>query len=149
MAENPEWVKDIFSACLDMSIALWAMMCNEGYRFDCLFRYDDMGCKGAPFFSPQMYRGLLQPFHKKAVDWTHNKGIPAHLHFCGNIMRLMPDVVATGIDALNPIEIKASIDVLGLKRDYGKTRSCTAASTRSSGTGTTKFWMKSTKRSRR
>lgn len=120
MAENPEWVKDIFSTCLDMSIALCDMMWDEGYRFDCLFWYDDMGYKGTPFFSPQMYRDLLQPYHKKAVEWAHSKGIPAHLHSCGNIMRLIPDVIVTGIDGLNPIEIKAGMDVLGLKRDYGK-----------------------------
>ncbi|HOU10425.1 MAG TPA: hypothetical protein PL044_07575 [Clostridiales bacterium] len=97
MTENPEWVKDIFSACLDMSIALCDMIWNEGYHFDCLFRYNDMGCKGAPLFSPQMYRGLLQPFHKMAVDWARNKGIPAHLHSRGNIMRLTPDVIAPPI----------------------------------------------------
>lgn len=35
-------------------------------------------------------------------------------------MPLMPDVVATGIDALNPIEIKAGMDIKKLKDDYGK-----------------------------
>jgi uroporphyrinogen decarboxylase len=34
-------------------------------------------------------------------------------------MTLLPDVVATGIDALNPIEVKAGMDVLRIKREYG------------------------------
>jgi uroporphyrinogen decarboxylase len=35
-------------------------------------------------------------------------------------MPLIPDIVETGIDALNPLEIKAGMDIKALKRDYGK-----------------------------
>ncbi|MCL2885147.1 MAG: hypothetical protein FWF49_06655, partial [Oscillospiraceae bacterium] len=87
--------------------------------FDEIFWPDDMGYKGTPFFSNTMYRELLQPFQKKAVDWAHAKGIKAHLHSCGDIMPLLPDILATGIDALNPLEVKAGMDVLGIKREYG------------------------------
>ena len=84
-----------------------------------MFWYDDMGNKGTTFFSPQMYRELLQPYHKKAVDWAHNRGIVAQLHSCGNIMTLVPDILATGVDALNPLEVKAGVDALKIKKQYG------------------------------
>ena len=34
-------------------------------------------------------------------------------------MPLIPDVLATGVDCLNPLEVKAGMDSLALKREYG------------------------------
>ena len=119
MLENPEWVKDMFDTYLDRNITLFNMLWDEGYKFDSILFYDDMGYKGKTFFSNKVYAELLQPAHKRAVDWAHNHGIFAELHSCGNIMMRIPQLMDIGIDALNPIEIKAGMDLLGLKRDYG------------------------------
>jgi uroporphyrinogen decarboxylase len=81
--------------------------------------YDDLGYKGTTFFSPELYRKLVQPFHKRAVEWAHRKGIYARLHSCGDVRTLLPDIVATGVDALNPLEVKAGMDALQTKREYG------------------------------
>lgn len=119
MLEEPEWVTDMFNTYLDSCIALFDMIWDAGYRFDEIYWPDDMGYKGTPFFSNEMYRELLKPVHTRAVQWAHAKGIPAHLHSCGDIMPLIPDIVETGIDALNPLEVKAGMDSLKLKREYG------------------------------
>jgi uroporphyrinogen decarboxylase len=119
LVEQPEWVKDMFKTYLDASIALFDMIWDEGYHFDSVFWYDDMGYKGSLFFSNEIYSELLQPFHKKAIDWAHDRGIKAHLHSCGDIMRRVPQLVEIGLDCLNPIEIKAGMDIKALKRDYG------------------------------
>ena len=119
MIEEPEWVEDMFDTYLDRSIQHFNMIWDAGYRFDSIFWYDDMGYKNTPFFSNEMYRSLLQKYHKKAVAWPHDHGIYARLHSCGDIMPLLPDIMDTGIDALNPIEIKAGMDVFKIKQDYG------------------------------
>jgi uroporphyrinogen decarboxylase len=119
MVEEPEWVQDMFNHYLDMCIAHFDMIWDAGYRFDSIFWPDDMGYKNTTFFSTRMYRELLKPVHKRAADWAHAKGIKAHLHSCGYILPHLPDVIDAGIDALNPIERKAGMDVLKLKQDYG------------------------------
>ena len=119
MIEEPEWVEDMFDTYLDRSIQHFNMIWDAGYRFDSIFWYDDMGYKNTPFFSNEMYRSLLQKYHKKAVAWAHDHGIYARLHSCGDIMPLLPDIMDTGIDALTPIEIKAGMDVFKIKQDYG------------------------------
>jgi uroporphyrinogen decarboxylase len=119
MAEEPELVEDIFDTYLKNTMALYNRLWDAGYHFDEMFWYDDMGYKGTTFFSPAMYRNLLQPYHKKAVDWAHDHGIVAQLHSCGNVMTLVPDILATGVDALNPLEVKAGMDPLQLKKEYG------------------------------
>jgi uroporphyrinogen decarboxylase len=119
MVEDPEWIKDMIGTYLESNIAYFDMIWDAGYHVDAITWPDDMGYKGATFFSNQMYADILQPFHKKAIDWAHNHGIWAHLHSCGNIMARIPQLVEIGLDALNPIEIKAGMDLKALKRDYG------------------------------
>ncbi len=117
---EPDWVKDVFNTYLDSCIALFEQIYNKGYRFDSVKWPDDMGYKDTTFFSPDLYRELLQPIQKRAVEWAHNHGAYAHLHSCGNIMSLLPDITATGIDALNPLEVKAGMDCKVIKETYGK-----------------------------
>ena len=119
MYEEPEWVRDMFETYLDMCIAHFEKIWNAGYRFDCISWPDDMGYKGTTFFSNEMYREILKPVHKRAIDWAHSKGIYAHLHSCGNIMTRVDDLIDIGIDALNPLEVKAGMDPEKLKREHG------------------------------
>lgn len=119
LLDEPEWAMDIFDTYLKTSLALCQKILDAGYKFDGIFWYDDMGYKGTPFFSAQTYRELLQPFHKKAVDWAHERGMVAELHSCGFIEPLLPDIVETGVDMLNPLEVKAGMDPQKLKTLYG------------------------------
>ena len=119
MHEEPEWVQDMFETYLNSCIALQQRIWDAGYRFDCINWPDDMGYKNTTFFSNDMYRRLLKPSHRRAVDWAHAKGIYAHLHSCGDIMTRVPDLIDIGIDALNPLEVKAGMDPAKLKREYG------------------------------
>ena len=119
MLEDPEWFSDMVNTFLDRAIALYDMIWDEGYHFDAIFWYDDMGYKNSLFFSNELYAELLQSAHKKAIDWAHNRGIKARLHSCGYIMPRVPLLIDIGLDALNPIEIKAGMDIKALKKDYG------------------------------
>lgn len=119
LIEEPEWVTDMFETYLDSCITLFDMIWDAGYRFDEIYWPDDMGYKGTTFFSPELYRRLVKPYHKRACDWAHNKGIYARLHSCGDVMSLVDDIIDAGVDALNPLEVKAGMDPVLLKRKYG------------------------------
>lgn len=119
MCEEPEWVMDMFDTYLKLDIACFDAMWDAGYHFDCISWPDDMGYKGTLFFSNKMYRELLKPYHKAACDWAHNHGIYVHLHSCGDIMDRVDDLVEIGVDALNPLEVKAGMKPLELKEKYG------------------------------
>lgn len=119
MVEQPEWCMDMFNHCLDVSLALLDRVWDAGYTFDSIRWPDDMGYKGKQFFSVDMYRELLKPMHKRAIDWAHAKRIKAHLHSCGNINPMIPELIDLGLDALNPLEVKAGMDPIELKKKYG------------------------------
>jgi len=119
MYEEPEWVMDMFDTYLTTSLDLCQRILDAGYEFDGIFWYDDMGYKNTPFFSTDMYRTLLKPYHKKAVDWANERGMTAELHSCGFIEPLLPDLMEVGIGMLNPLEVKAGMDPARLKSLYG------------------------------
>jgi len=119
MLEEPEWVTDMFDTYLNMTISLWDVLWDEGIRTDAIFWYDDMGYKQNQFFSLAKYKELLAPYHKRAIDWAHNHGIYAHLHSCGDIRPIVPVLVDMGLDALNPLEVKAGMDPILLKKQFG------------------------------
>lgn len=119
MADDPELVRDMFEFELDCSLKVLEMIWDEGYTFDAIFWCDDMGYRNGTFFSVPMYRELLRPAQQRAIEWAHARGIVAHLHSCGNINAFVPELVDIGLDGLNPLEVKAGMDPLALKQQYG------------------------------
>ncbi|MBN1809362.1 MAG: hypothetical protein JW909_09870 [Planctomycetes bacterium] len=119
LAMQPEWAVDMFNTFLDLDIALFDMIFDEGYELDEITWPDDMGYKLNQFFSLDMYRELLKPVHRRACEWAHERGIRTRLHSCGDIRPFVPELVEIGVDMLNPLEVKAGMDPIALKREYG------------------------------
>jgi uroporphyrinogen decarboxylase len=119
LVENPEWMIDMFNYELDTCIALFEMVWDAGYKFDQIIWWDDMGYKHNQFFSLDMYRRILKPVHKRACDWAHKKGIYVEIHSCGDVNPFVPELIEIGVDMLNPVEVKAGMDPIGLKNKYG------------------------------
>jgi uroporphyrinogen decarboxylase len=119
LADDPSWVRDMCETTCDLALALLDMVWAEGYHFDELVWFDDMAYRNGLFFSKTMWREVMRPYQKRAVEWAHQHGIPAHLHSDGNIAPLLSDLVDLGIDMLDPLETRAGMDPLRVKREYG------------------------------
>jgi len=120
MIDQPEWCLDMFNHFLDVGISLLDQVWDAGYHFDLVHWPDDMGYKYHQFFSLQTYRELLKPVQARAIAWAHAKGVKTHLHSCGNVNPFIPEFIEIGLDALNPLEVKAGMDPIALKRQYGR-----------------------------
>lgn len=119
MVEQPEWIAEMINHMLEVDLALFETVWEAGYQFDMIGWPDDMGYKGHQFFSPTMYRELVEPAHRRAANWAHAKGLKVHLHSCGNIEPFIPDLIDAGIDVLSPLEVKSGLDPVALKAHYG------------------------------
>ena len=69
--------------------------------------------------SPDMYREIIQPYHKRTFDYAKSHDLPIVVHSCGYVAPLVPGLLEAGIDCLQVIEVKAGMDLLKLHRDYG------------------------------
>jgi uroporphyrinogen decarboxylase len=70
-------------------------------------------------FEPDYWRENFKPGVKAIVDLCHQHNLPVIYHGCGNVKRILEDYIETGIDAYNPLEAKAGLDVIELRRQYG------------------------------
>ena len=120
MLDDPEWVRDMFDHGCNLTLALLDMIWKEGYEFDELLWYDDLGYKNGLMISKQLWSDLVKPYQQKTIHWAHAHSIKAHMHSCGRVNDLIPDLVEMGLDCINPMEIKAGMDPLQMKKDFGK-----------------------------
>jgi uroporphyrinogen decarboxylase len=119
MAMDPDWICDMCDVYATASVELLEMaFASEGLP-DGLWVWDDLGFKNRPFMSPAMYREIIFPAHKRLFDFAHAKGLPVILHTDGLIESLVPQLIEAGIDCLQPLEVKAGMDLLKIKRLYG------------------------------
>ncbi|HIE53304.1 MAG TPA: hypothetical protein EYP85_16250 [Armatimonadetes bacterium] len=119
MLDDPKWVKDMFDTAVDLLIAGAEEMMARGFEFDGAFVYDDMGYRNATLFSPAAYRELEFPSQKRMCDFFQSKGMPIILHSCGRVKQFLPMLIEAGFTCLQPLEVKAGMDLVELKRQYG------------------------------
>lgn len=119
MAEDGEWVRQMADLYMTVQIRLLAILFEREGLPDGLWVWDDLGFKGRPFMSPAMYRAQLFPAHKKLFDFAHSCGLPVVLHCDGHVEALIPSLIEAGINCLQPLEVKAGMDLLKLKKRFG------------------------------
>jgi len=120
MALDPEWVTEMADLYATLTVHLLEILFEREGLPDGLWVWDDLGFKHRPFMSPAMYRQMLYPAHKKLFDFAHGRGLPVVLHCDGYVEALVPSLIEAGINCLQPIEIKAGMDLLKLKKRFGE-----------------------------
>jgi uroporphyrinogen decarboxylase len=81
--------------------------------------WGDVAYTRGMFFSPKFWRSVFKPGVKAIVDVCKNNHIPVIYHGCGNVKAIFEDFIDTGIHAYNPLEAKAGLDVVDLRRQFG------------------------------
>jgi hypothetical protein len=81
--------------------------------------WGDVAYKKDLFFSPRYWRKWYKPGLQALVAEAHSHGLPVIYHGCGNVKRIFEDYIEVGVDAYNPLEAKAGLDVVELRREYG------------------------------
>lgn len=86
----------------------------------CALTYGDIACKGRLLHSPAYLRREFYPRLKRVNDAWHAHGVKCLFHSDGDIMEALPDLIAAGIDGLNPIETVAGMDLAEIRKRYGR-----------------------------
>lgn len=81
--------------------------------------WGDVAYKKSTFMSPAYWRQYFKPWVAKMVEAAHEHGLPVIYHGCGNVNAIFEDFIEIGVDAYNPLEAKAGMNVLDLRRRYG------------------------------
>ena len=97
-------------------------MAAAGDHIQIIMVADDLGQQEGPQLSPELYRRVVKPYHKKLYQFI-KRNTDAHLllHTDGSVYDFIPDFIEMGIDILNPVQSSArGMDLDRLKREFGK-----------------------------
>jgi hypothetical protein len=120
IAEEPERLGRQIERICGFALELTkAQIRAAGGRLDGMVVWGDVAYKKGMLFSPDYWRRWFKPGVKAIVDLCHENGLPVIYHGCGNSTRIFEDFIETGIDAYNPLEAKAGMDVIELRRKFG------------------------------
>ena len=119
-ASEPEWIQDMSRRYTDVIIEVFERIFHHGIKPDALWIFEDLAYSNGPLCSPQMYRHLVWPDHKRLCNFAHAHGMKFIFHTDGDINSYMDTFVEAGFDCLQPLEAKARVDIRQLAPKYGK-----------------------------
>jgi hypothetical protein len=118
-----DYVYEVFRRQCEIALANLAKIYEAvGDRVTAVFiTGTDFGTQSGPFISPNSYRKLYQPFHRRVNDWVHqHTPWKTFIHSCGSVLVLLPDIIEAGFDILNPVQCSAAgMDPQTLKDRFG------------------------------
>lgn len=117
-ADAPQLITDYIRANTDRELER-IRATADAQRSPCALTYGDIAYKGRLIHSPDWLRREFFPPLAEINRALHDCGVHCLFHSDGYLMEVIPDLLATGIDGLNPIETCAGMDLRQVKEQYG------------------------------
>ena len=94
---------------------------KAGRSMQIFYMGDDYGTQNDLIISPDLWRRFIKPRLARVYQLAEEYGYLIQLHSCGNIEKIIPDLIELGVVVLNPVQPAAQeMDIKELKRKYGK-----------------------------
>ena len=122
--EDPEWCADMFATYTNLLLAVLQRSLDHGMKPDGLFLVEDMGFKTSLLISPKTWDALLRPCYERINALLRRHGIRFLMHTDGRMWDLLPRLIEVGVEALNPFECAAGMDIAELRRRYPRQLTC-------------------------
>ncbi len=91
-----------------------------GGKLKGIYIWGDIACVRGMLFSPKYWREVYKPQLARICETAHRQGLKTIYHGCGNASVVFEDMIEAGVDAYNPLEAKAGLNVVELKKRFGK-----------------------------
>ena len=106
---------------LEIGASFYVELAKKVCERDLTFFYvgDDIAFKSTTLVDPNLLRRIWLPRLRRIFAPALSKKIPILYHSDGNIIEMIPDLIESGINALNPIE-PYGMDIQTVKREFGR-----------------------------
>ena len=102
--DQPDLVDAVTQKISELELGFYRQLLDLE-NISAIFPGDDMGFRSSTIISPSDLRKKFLPFHTSVAKMSHDRGIPYFLHSCGNLLKIMPDLIETvGIDGKHSYE---------------------------------------------
>ena len=116
LAEEPEECYALMEAITDYKVEALDYII-EAYHPDTITYFDDVATQRSLFMSPDTYRALIKPHHKRFAQECLKRGVMPIYHCCGHAEDIVEDMIDCGWVAWTSVQI--SNDIAHLIETYG------------------------------
>lgn len=121
MVLNPDFFQALVDRILKFQLPfIDKMLDSANGRIDFFRIGDDFGTQRNLLMSPDQWQTSIQPGLKAMADVAKQHEAYYYHHSCGAVRKLIPGLIETGVDVLDPIQVKAAEMVPAeLKSEFG------------------------------
>lgn len=120
---EPYKVHALVEALLELHMKNLSKACEYlGDVVDIIRFGDDLGMNSGPFMKPEMYREFFKDGHRQLFQYAKkHSNMKTYLHSCGSIYKMLPDLIESGLDIINPVQTScADMEPEKLKKEFGR-----------------------------
>ncbi len=121
MVEDPAFVDALAGRMTDHLIAIGLESLRRGNLYEHgIAIYDDIAGNRGLQMGPRLYRRFFLPQMARMIASFKSAGASKVMfHSDGDIRAVLPDLVDIGVDAINPVEPRANMDAVEIRRRFG------------------------------
>ena len=116
MAMEPEETNALFEAITDYKVKALDYII-DAYHPDTIVYYDDVATERNLFMSPETFRTLIKPHHKRFAQECIKRGVMPIYHCCGHAEVIVEDMIDCGWVSWSSVQV--SNDICKLIETYG------------------------------
>jgi uroporphyrinogen decarboxylase len=115
---------DLIEMMMDDRADLIIEMCKEILKrttIDWFCFWEDMAYNSGAVIAPELFRKFLLPRYQRVTDFLHSHGVDIiFVDSDGDISLLIPLWLECGVNGMWPLEVRAGMDVLKLRKEYDR-----------------------------
>jgi uroporphyrinogen decarboxylase len=117
LAGSPEFAQRLLDTIIRKNMVMLEniVTCPD---IDGILLGSDWGTQANLIMSPRTWRKMIAPGEQQEYDLLRSYGKDVFVHSCGDIRKIMPDLVELGVDGLNPVQPEC-MQIAELKEKYG------------------------------
>ncbi len=114
---DPELIEAMMKMCVAHSTAIAKNLVEIG--IEAVVIGDDIANNTGLLIKPEMYLEQVYPYFKELVGNFKDLGLLVIKHSDGDLRAILPELVESGIDCLDPIDPLGNMDMAYMKKTYG------------------------------
>jgi uroporphyrinogen decarboxylase len=118
--DEPDLIHDMMEFNTEFVLGLLPRVLDEA-PITTIFFWEDMCYRSGPLIAPTMFRQFMLPRYRRITDFARSRGVDAiFVDSDGDVSQLIPLWLEAGINGVYPMEVAAGMDVVKLRRQYGR-----------------------------
>jgi uroporphyrinogen-III decarboxylase len=117
LAGSAEWAQKLLDMIIRKNMVMLENFINVK-EIDGVMLGSDWGTQSDLIMSPTCWRNMIKNGEKQEYDLIKRHGKDVFVHSCGNIEKILQDLVEIGLDAINPLQPEC-MDIYNIKKKFG------------------------------